>query len=184
MRETDRGKRETLLQTLDDEAKQKVKHSPWHKPDRLPSIIPEGYPTAEELVDSLLKVKSDPAAKAKFIRELFADSVVAERFVQNAGDRAEQTQRNLHIAFALGAYQREHGDYPKTLDALAPNYLPSVPKDLFTGKPLVYRPEKKGYLLYSFGPNGKDDGGQSRTVETLQADDISVRMPRVEPGKK
>src|SRR5260370_6364532 len=53
-----------------------------------------------------------------------------------------------HIAFALAAYQRDRGSYPKTLDELAPKYLAKVPNDYFTGKPLVYRPNEKGYLLY------------------------------------
>jgi hypothetical protein len=53
---------------------------------------------------------------------------------------------------------------PKSLDALAPKYLAKIPDDYFTGKPLPYRPNENGYLLYSFGMNGKDDGGQGREV--------------------
>ncbi|HEV3257927.1 MAG TPA: hypothetical protein VG013_13660, partial [Gemmataceae bacterium] len=77
--------------------------------------------------------------------------------VQTAGDRAKQTQNNLEVAFALAWYQRDHGRYPKNLDALAPKYLGQIPQDVFSGKALIYRPSGNGYLLYSVGVNGKDD---------------------------
>jgi hypothetical protein len=96
--------------------------------------------------------------------------------VQQAADRAEQVQRNLHLAFALAAYQRDHGRYPMSLDALAPKYLATVPQDLFTGKALVYRPSETGYLLYSFGVNGRDDEGRYHDDDP-PGDDPSVRMP-------
>src|SRR5207237_6032391 len=87
------------------------------------------------------------------------------------------------VAFALAWYQREHGHYPKTLDLLAPKYLVKIPQDIFSGKALIYRPSEKGYLLYSVGPNGKDDGGRGYDDE-LPGDDLSVRMPLPELGRK
>src|SRR5262249_41578695 len=80
--------------------------------------------------------------------------------IGDAHDRAEQIQRNLRVAFARAAYHRDHGRYPAKLEALAPKYLPAVPGDLFSGEPLVYRQEVKGYLLYSVGANGKDEEGR------------------------
>jgi hypothetical protein len=96
--------------------------------------------------------------------------------VQDAEHRNVQLQQNLHLAFALAAYQREHGRYPATLDALAPKYLPQIPNDLFSGKALIYRPSEKGYLLYSVGVNGQDDGGRSYEDDPA-GDDLTVRMP-------
>jgi hypothetical protein len=44
---------------------------------------------------------------------------------------------------------------------------------------LHYRREGSGYVLYSVGVNGADDGGQdSNTDPTSGADDIVVRTPR------
>ena len=34
-----------------------------------------------------------------------------------------------------------------------------APVDPFTGKPLEYRREGDGFLIYSAGPDGRDDGG-------------------------
>jgi hypothetical protein len=100
----------------------------------------------------------------------------AARKVQNAHDRIEQVQRNLHVAFALAAYHQDHLRYPVALDDLAPRYLSAVPGDLFSGKALIYRPSAKGYLLYSVGVNGEDEGGRSFDDDPA-GDDLPVRMP-------
>jgi hypothetical protein len=100
--------------------------------------------------------------------------------VQSAAERCEQGQRNLHLAFALAAYHRDHGRYPAELDELAPKYLETIPDDLFTSHPLIYRLEDKGYLLYSVGVNGLDEGGRGYDDEP-RGDDLSVRMPVPEP---
>jgi hypothetical protein len=103
--------------------------------------------------------------------------------MQQAHDRSEQIQRNLHVAFALACYHREHGRYPDKLDALAPAYLENVPQDLFAGAALIYRPTEKGYLLYSIGVNGRDDEGRG-FGDDPPADDLNVRMPLPELRRK
>jgi hypothetical protein len=45
------------------------------------------------------------------------------------------------------------------LAELAPSYLETVPVDPFDGQPLRYRTQGAGYVLYSIGPDLKDDGG-------------------------
>src|SRR5205814_5233308 len=102
--------------------------------------------------------------------------------VYDAHDRLTQVHANLQVAFAMAAYQKDTGRYPAKLDDLAPKYLAAVPGDLFTGKPLVYKPSDKGYLFYSFGVNGKDDGGQTYGDDP-PGDDLGVRMPQ-RPLKK
>ena len=168
LQETERTKRQEKLEKLVNEAKQMQKT----------------FPKTEELGRTLRQFKSEADAQALLLGKIVFCSMASPiRMVQGAADRAEQIQRNLHLAFALAAYQREHGKYPEKLDALAPKYLAKVPNDYFTNKPLVYRPNDKGYLLYSFGPNGKDDEGRGRD-DDVQCDDISVRMPLPAPVKK
>jgi hypothetical protein len=103
--------------------------------------------------------------------------------VQQAADRTGQTQQNVHVAFALAAYRAKEDRYPPTLDALAPKYLERVPGDLFSGKGLIYRRTETGYLLYSVGVNGKDDGGHGPEDEPA-GDDLRVRMPLPERKQK
>jgi hypothetical protein len=83
------------------------------------------------------------------------------------------------LGFALAAYRAERGRFPAGLADLTPHYVVKVPEDLFNDSALHYRLEGKGYLLYSVGPNGKDDGG--KTFEDRKKgedwDDIVVRVP-------
>jgi len=57
-------------------------------------------------------------------------------------------------------YKNQTGRYPANLAALVPGILPEVPVDPFTGKPLIYRLEGAGFIVYSLGSNEKDDGGR------------------------
>ena len=79
--------------------------------------------------------------------------------------------RLTEAVLALRLYHDDHGEYPETLDALAPKYLSDVPLDPFTGKPLAYDRTEDGYMLRSLGEDGKDDGAQEK---------IRWRMPRAE----
>lgn len=83
------------------------------------------------------------------------------------------------LGLALAEYQRDHGNYPGTLDALVPKYLDAIPLDAFTLKPLIYKPRDDGYLLYSLGPDGEDDSGAEFSPDG-ELDDVSIRMP-IEP---
>ncbi len=96
--------------------------------------------------------------------------------VQAAADRREQSQNNLYVAFALAAYRHDHGRYPHELEALSPKYLDRTPTDMFSDKPLIYRPSENGYLLYSVGVNGQDEQGQGNEDQP-PGDDLSIRMP-------
>ncbi|HEX8551613.1 MAG TPA: hypothetical protein VF681_08665 [Abditibacteriaceae bacterium] len=63
-------------------------------------------------------------------------------------------------ALALRAFRLENGKYPATLNELAPRYLKEIPADPFGGgEKLRYKRTAKSYLLWSIGPDGKDDGG-------------------------
>ena len=57
-----------------------------------------------------------------------------------------------------------------------------MPDDLFNSKPLNYKKTDRGYLFYSVGINGKDDGGKLFTDEIrndeARGDDLGVRTPR------
>jgi len=88
-----------------------------------------------------------------------------------ADKAALETQASLlHVKTALAVYRIENAKLPTKLeDLLAPTdrypdgYLApqkSVPKDGW-GRALAFKPEADGkrFLLYSCGPDGKDDGG-------------------------
>ncbi|MEX1097541.1 MAG: hypothetical protein WED34_15960 [Planctomycetales bacterium] len=100
-----------------------------------------------------------------------------------AEDRATMRFDLTQLAFALAAYRAERGEYPAELVQLAPRYVPKVPKDLFNDEPLKYYRANDRYLLYSVGPNGKDD--KARTYDSKPpADDHVIVSPKPEPKAK
>jgi hypothetical protein len=70
---------------------------------------------------------------------------------------------------------REQGRYPKGLDALMPKYLEKIPHDLYTSNAVAYRPEAKGYVLYSFGPNRMRDT-RVKNTSTPAVDDLIIDL--------
>jgi hypothetical protein len=72
-----------------------------------------------------------------------------------------ETERQMALAaIALKRFQLRHGQWPPSLEALVPEFLPAVPYDFMGAKPLSYHLKiDGGYVLYSVGEDGKDDGG-------------------------
>jgi hypothetical protein len=93
-------------------------------------------------------------------------------------DRSEQSYRNLRVALALAAFKSQSGAYPERLEELKPAFLKELPHDLFTLTSLKYKRDDLGYVLYSVGPNGRDDGGFHRSANGDEDDDDeAVTMP-------
>jgi hypothetical protein len=68
------------------------------------------------------------------------------------------------ITLLLEAYRIEQGEYPVSLDRLTPKYTKELPGDVYSDAFLIYRRDGERYLLYSVGPNGKDDSGAGDDV--------------------
>jgi hypothetical protein len=99
----------------------------------------------------------------------------------DAEDRTTMQFELTSLAFSLAAYRADHGSYPSSLGDLVPKYVAQVPRDIFVDADLHYRLEDGGYVLYSVGPNGKDDGGKGiadRKEGTEDWDDVAVRIHR------
>jgi hypothetical protein len=76
--------------------------------------------------------------------------------------RAEVTKHTAVAAIALKRYQLKYGNYPPDLKSLVPEFVSTIPIDPVDGQPLRFRlSADESFLLYSIGPNGKDDGGSS-----------------------
>jgi len=98
--------------------------------------------------------------------ELSVLHVVARMMVPNLVRSARQYDymmtrcEQVEIADQLGAWKRQNGSYPERLDMLISDSLEPLPLDPFSGEAYRYRREGEGFVLYSVGPDGKDDGGE------------------------
>jgi len=70
--------------------------------------------------------------------------------------------RTARAGLAIERYRLAAGKLPDTLAELIPTYLDAVPKDPFDGKDLRYRKLETGFVVYSIGGDGNDDGGKER----------------------
>jgi hypothetical protein len=102
-------------------------------------------------------------------------------FLYNYAQKVAQGQTAVNLArtaIALERYRLAHGEFPESLDALAPQFLEKIPHDVIGGGPLKYRRTGDGqFVLYSIGWNEKDDGGvvvfdkgNAQTVDNSQGD--------------
>ncbi len=84
----------------------------------------------------------------------------AEMSFEKKHARSTASLRLVTTELALQLYRREQGQPPAALvDLVSAKVLPAVPLDPFSQQPLVYRTMTNSWLLYSVGPDGKDDGG-------------------------
>ncbi len=90
-----------------------------------------------------------------------------------------QTMANeTQIVCALERYHLAHGEYPETLDALAPQFIEKIPHDIIGGEPLHYRRMDVGkFLLYSVGWNETDDSGSPGTLSDVKHGDWVWQYP-------
>jgi hypothetical protein len=86
-------------------------------------------------------------------------------------------------AIALERYRLAHGEFPETLDALAPQFIATVPHDVIGGGPLKYRRINDGqFVLYSVGWNETDDGGVVVTQKSRDRWDESSNKVDISQG--
>ena len=66
--------------------------------------------------------------------------------------------RTAQAALAVERFRLAHGGaLPARLQDLAPQFLTAVPTDPIDGAPLRFKRLETGYVIYSIGPDGKDD---------------------------
>ncbi|HET6453590.1 MAG TPA: hypothetical protein VFI02_04245 [Armatimonadota bacterium] len=76
-------------------------------------------------------------------------------------DRAMAKVAGSQILLALHVHRNKYGSYPETLADLGKRLGWEIPTDPFSGKAFVYQRTGEGFVLYSIGPNLRDDGGLS-----------------------
>jgi hypothetical protein len=98
--------------------------------------------------------------------------------IREATSRAVTASRLLRIELALRLYHLENGTYPSRLEMLVPKYVPTLPIDPRDANqyPLRYVTTADGYLLYSVGVDGDDDGGRPSSRDSGWLDDGDIRL--------
>ncbi|RKY10197.1 MAG: hypothetical protein DRP66_00320 [Planctomycetota bacterium] len=74
------------------------------------------------------------------------------------------------VALGIERYRLAKGSLPKELTDLAPQYIDKAPIDPFDGKPLRYKLTEPGYIVYSIGEDGADEGGLEKDKVAQRGD--------------
>jgi hypothetical protein len=115
------------------------------------------------LPDRLKNMDIDGPAQAEAKhRDYIISSLLLPSF-RGAARISAKSQAQLDLAVTALAVERFHsakGHLPGELNELAPKFLPVIPADPFDGAPLRYHLLEHGYVIYSIGEDGHDDGGR------------------------
>ena len=92
--------------------------------------------------------------------------------------------RGARGALEVERFRLATGRLPDNLAELSPTFVNGIALDPFDGQPLRYKKLAKGYVVYSVGEDGKDDGGMRRRTSPSRSSDelagrgwMSVRPP-------
>jgi len=141
-----------VMQSYIDTARAVRAHHPWSDAKQY-----QDRGTAE-----LNRVASAPFASRYWLSMISIPNFT--RANQSGVRGATECQMTI-AAVALQRFKLRHGEFPESLETLQPEFLSTVPYDCFSGKALCYkRKPDGGYLLYSVGEDGKDDGGDASAV--------------------
>lgn len=93
--------------------------------------------------------------------------------VASAIVKLEANRRLARCGLELYEIRSKNGSFPSTL----PNEKWAT--DPFTEQPFAYKPSTRGFILYSVGPNLKDEGGKPHYQKTNPiSDDVEFFAPR------
>ncbi|MEX0714734.1 MAG: hypothetical protein WD278_20530 [Pirellulales bacterium] len=87
-----------------------------------------------------------------------------------AAARAEARHQLALAAAAAARYKAAKGEQPADLDSLAPEFLRIPLVDPYDGKPLKVAAAGDGLIIYSIGPDGRDDGGAAFDAQKKTGD--------------
>lgn len=96
--------------------------------------------------------------------------------VFEAENRVRMRRLTTITGFAILEYRSVNGAPPAKLQDLVPDYLPTVPQDVYTGEALKYTTDGTNFKVYAVGRNRIDDGGKTFTAEKPW-DDVGFHIP-------
>jgi hypothetical protein len=87
-----------------------------------------------------------------------------------AATRTEAKTRLGQLAVAMHRHRLQHGTFPSDLDELSRNTNVLIPRDPFDSQPLRLTKTDDSLILYSVGPDLKDDHGAKMDEQTRTGD--------------
>ena len=119
----------------------------------------------DEQIEPLKKEKATLAKEPLLVRELMP----ATEKVAEAERRTRGLCRCAAAGLAVERYRQKYGRWPEKWDDLVDEFLSRVPKDPYDNKPLRFRNDGEGVVIWCLGMDFTDDGGDRVTLNTYKA---------------
>jgi hypothetical protein len=120
------------------------------------------YRELAPLSPAAARVKSDEADKQLATRSKGILTSILVPELQScflASGRHAAKRETAKTGIAILRYRAKHEKLPKQLADLVPEYLPAIPLDPYTDKPLKFEVTGDDWVVYSIGEDLKDNGG-------------------------
>ena len=141
-----------------------------------PAVMECGRATGDRLV----QIAGDSFSKYRYSGVLLMLPAISQTGTGSA--RAEAMKRAAVVAIALYRHRLNHGEFPSALQdsalqhGLIAGEQESLIMDPFTDQVLQLQTTADGFVLYSIGPNLKDDDGSVEAEESWKTLDIGLRL--------
>jgi hypothetical protein len=166
----------------------------WFRRNRQPLYRDEDYLVFLNVIDELQRARRlpgmDRVRRQEQLIQYYTNntrSIMANMVMPNwtkAMRTATETEAQLvtlKTALAVERYRLAHnGALLETLEALVPQYLPSPARDPMDEQPLRFKKLPRGYVVYSIGVDGVDNGGTERAGLTNNYD-VTITIERASP---
>jgi hypothetical protein len=140
------------------------------------TISPAAVRQADKALQAETKIITPYNILERMLLPALGNAVKKFAYAQSSVDLAR-------MAIALERYRLSHGEFPESLDALAPQFMERIPQDIIGGQPLHYWLTADGqFVLYSVGWNEKDDGGVVVDQKSRDPRDESGNPPDISQG--
>ena len=102
--------------------------------------------------------ETEKIVKGNLLLEISTEALIQ---VSEIGHRLNTGVQSALAIVAIVRYKSDKGIYPESLnDLVDAGYLKELPIDPYSDKPFVYKRIKDNFILYSYGYDLDDDGGQ------------------------
>jgi len=138
------------------------------------------FPKDIVVISNVQEQLSQTSKQNRYIRSSLILPACGKAIIKEANNLAQV--RSAQTAIAIERYRLAKRKLPENLNELVPQFLSAVPADPFGGQPLRYHRLEKGYVIYSVGSDGHDDGGREKPADWISSDkttyDITFTVER------
>ena len=113
-----------------------------------------------------------PEYRGKMMGKIFVGMLLpALNAASTAEKRAKVMDDLSYIILSASAHRAEKGEYPESIDRFSRSVVKKLPIDRYARDDYRYRRQENGFIVYSIGPNRKDDDGNGAYNERMDIGD-------------